>query len=310
MKKMMWLPAVGVVALSCAQALAMRVALLDFDDQAGMASDPRLGGLLAPGSLARKGVYLLAKDLVGRPGMTIIDRRDFMAQVEKLRPEDKGKKTPTRPSFIQAAQALRADAVIRGSVLSFSTGKRVVNQAGYHADFSTLTLRVALEALDPTDGSVIAMADGKAETSVRQTAELQTVLSEDDILGLLDKAINAALPDLEAGLQKRAELQRKRERVKLSIKTSADPALVEIDGILVGSTPVEGLEIYKGDHVLTIGKPGYQDITKRIMFEKDTSIEVPMIRVQLTASELKEVLEKMRMHVVIGEPALIIHTED
>ncbi len=83
--------------------------------------------------------------------------------------------------------------------------------------------------------------------------------------------------------------------------------MVEIDGILIGTTPIENFEIYKGDHVLTIGKPGYRDITKRILFESDARVEVPMLRTELTADELKEVLESMRMHVFLGEPGLVIH---
>jgi len=57
---------------------------------------------------------------------------------------------------------------------------------------------------------------------------------------------------------------------------------VEIDGILVGSSPLEGFEVYKGYHVLSIGKPGYQGITKRILMDKDMKIESPMLRVQLS----------------------------
>ena len=66
--------------------------------------------------------------------------------------------------------------------------------------------------------------------------------------------------------------------IALSVKTSADPALVEIDGVLVGVTPLEKFTIHKGDHVFTVGKPGYRDVSKRILFEKDTAIDVPMIR--------------------------------
>jgi len=94
------------------------------------------------------------------------------------------------------------------------------------------------------------------------------------------------------------------------VHTTADPALVEIDGILVGTTPLEDFEIYKGDHILTVGKPGYRDMTKRILFESDARVEVPMMRTELTADELKEVLESMRMHVFLGEPGIVIHHLD
>ena len=287
-----------------------RVAVMDFEDQTGMRADVRLGGAIAPGALAAKGIPLLAKQLVDNDALDVIDRRDFLNQIDKLRPKDMGEKTPARPSFLHAAQALRADVVLRGSLLSFSTGKKTIDQGGYKTEVATPSLRVTLEALDVVDGKIIAMAEGSASTQVRQTAATSTDLSEDDVIVLLEKAIAAAVPNLQQALAAREQRLAERPKVKLSIKTEADPALLEIDGILVGSTPVEGLALYQGDHVITVGKPGYQDVTKRILFEKDTEITVPMIRTQLTADEMKDVLEKMRMSVVVGEPALIIHTVD
>ncbi len=285
----------------------LRVAVLEFQDQTGLRSDPRLGGRMTEGALAERGVFMLGKHLVNSEGFVLIDRRDFLDQVERLQPFDSGRPTPTKPSFLQVAQALRADAVLRGNLISFSPGKRTVNQGGYTTEFATLSVRVGLEALDALDGAVIAVADGTAQTQIRQTATLQTELGEDEILNLLDEAVSKAIPQLEQALLARAEQQRSRPTVRISVQTTSDPALVEINGILVGTTPLENFEIYKGDHVLTIGKAGYRDITKRILFEQDARIEVPMLRTELTADELKEVLESMRMHVFLGEPGLVIH---
>jgi hypothetical protein len=320
MKK--WMICIAVLVVSgavCAQ--PTRVALLDFEDDTGMGSDRKLGGMITPASLAQKGVYFLSKDLLGDTAFSLIDRRDFISQIEQLQYRDgaeldekhmlrdRGRDTPTKPSFLQAAQALRADVVLRGSLVSFSTGKQMVNQGGYRADFSTLTVRVIIEALDAVNGAVIAMADGSASRKFRQTEALSTVLSEDDVLHLLDEAIRKAVPDLQQALAARVEQQRERPKVKLFVSTDADPALVEIDGILVGSTPIEGLEVYKGDHVLAVGKPGFQDVTKRIMLEQDTRITVPMLSTQLNAEQLQQVLEKMRLNVYSGiEPALVVET--
>lgn len=288
----------------------LRVALMDFEDQTGMKSDSALGGGIAPGALAAKGVYLLGEQLLGKGEFALIDRRDFVDQVEKLRPKDMGEHTPTRPTFIQAAQALRADVVLRGILLSFSTGKQVVDQGGYKTEFTTLSLGVALQALDAVDGTVVAMADAEASGNFRQTKETYTVLSESDASGLLNKALAQAVPKLETALQERTAQQKSRPKISLSVKTSDDPALVEIDGILVGSTPLEKFEIYKGDHVLTVGKPGYQDVTKRILFEKDSSVAVPMIRTQLSAEEWKGILEKARLNLFNVDPGIVITTTE
>jgi hypothetical protein len=313
MRRFMSMLAGVVVGASVASAAPIRVALMDFQDQTGMKSDADLGGGVAPSALAAKGVFLLSEQMVGKEGFTLVDRRDFMDQMEKLQPKDMGEKTPTKPSFIQAAQALNTDVVLRGSLLSFSTGKRVVDQGGYKTEFSTASLRVGIEALDSVDGSVVAMANGVADGNFRQTAANYTVMSEEDVIALMQKAIAQAIPNLENALETRLSKLESRPKVKLSVKTSADPALIEIDGILVGTSPVQNFDLYKGDHVLTVGKPGYRDITKRILFEKNTEIEVPLMRTELSADEMKEVLEKARLDVIsvnggVLQPGFIIKT--
>jgi hypothetical protein len=297
----------GAAVTAVAEA-PIRAVVLEFQDQTGQRSDALLGGSIAPGAIAEKGVFLLGKTLANRPGFVLVDRRDLLGQMERLRPMDEGLPSPIKPSFLQAAQALRADVVLRGSLLSFSPGKQIINQGGQHVEYSTLNVRVGLEALDANDGSVIAAKDGVARRQFRQTPQLQTALSEDEILELVESAISDAVPEIESALNSRIEQARARPTVRLSVKTSADPALVELDGILIGSSPIEGFRVYQGDHVLTVGKPGYQQVTKRILLEKDTAIEIPMIRVQLTADELKEIYEKIQLKVITTEPGLIIHT--
>lgn len=287
-----------------------RVAVLEFEDQTGMKADALQGGAVAPGAMAEKGVFVLGKALANRPGFTLVDRRDLIEQMDKLRPKDQGERTPTKPSFLQAAQALRADVVLRGSILSLSSGKQMVNQGGYQADLSTLSVRIGLEALDATDGSVIAVFDGVARHSVRQTENLKTLLGEDDILSLMEKAVGDAVPAMEKALAARADQQKQRPTIKLAVTTTADPALIEIDGILVGSSPIAELDVYKGDHVLSVGKPGYQQITKRILFEKDTRVEIPMLREQLTAEEWAEIYNKVQLKVIQTDAPVVLHDWD
>lgn len=296
----------GMLATALAQ--PMRVTVLDFDDQTGQRADVRLGGTIAPGALAAKGAFLLGQKLISQPSFTLIDRRDFIAQIEKEQPMNQGRKIAARPTFIHAAQALRADAILRGSIMSLSTGKQVVNLGENRTEFTVLNARVGIEALNVVDGAVIAMASGAAAIKVRQTAAQSTELSEDDVLNLLDKALDEALPKLQVALQHAQLAQQAWPRIKLSVKTSADPALVEVDAVLIGSTPLINVEIFKGDHVLTIGKAGYRDVSKRILFEQDTAIEVPMIRTELSADEIKQIYEKARLDIFKGDPGLIIHT--
>ena len=232
--------------------------------------------------------------------------------MKNIQLKDGTKTTTLKPSFLRAAQSLNADAVLKGCLLSYSPGKEIVNQGGMKTEFTTLSLRVVLQALDVRDGAIIASAEGSAARNFRQSGVQQTVVGEDQLLDLMRDAVKKAVPELSKSLRDRFIAERNRPKIKLSVKTSADPALVEIDGMLIGTTPLANFEVYAGDHVLTVGKAGYQDVTKEMMLKADASIEVPIFRTQLSAEEVKQVLDKARINVVTGtiEPAVIIGTVD
>jgi hypothetical protein len=165
--------------------------------------------------------------------------------------------------------------------------------------------------LDARDGSVLAAADGAASRRFRQTDAVQTIMGEDDLLQLMAGALDEAIPSVGTALAAWRDDQGEQPVIKLSVTTSDDPALIEIDGVLIGSTPLTDFEVYRGDHTITIGKPGFRDISKRILLEKDTRIEVPMLRTELSADELKEILEKARLNIYSGlESGIIIQTID
>lgn len=290
-----------------------RVVLMDFEDQSGGSMDQSLGGMVNSEQLASKGIYALSRELLEKGDFVLIDRRDFMKQMQEMETSDAGKPSGIKTSYIQAAQALRADVILRGVLQSFSTGKEKINQGGYQADFATVTVRVVVEAVDAVDGSILAMAEGFANERFRQTAAKQTELGEDEVLQLMQRAINNAIPELSTALNARMETNANRGRVMLAVNATENPAMVEVDGVLVGTTPFENLEVYKGDHVFSVTRPGYQTITKRIVLEGNTKIEVPMLRTDLTADEKKEVMEQADMRMYFnegGRPDFVIQTID
>lgn len=314
MKKMMLavLLSSGALIAGAETLPPLKIALLDFENQASVSSDASLVGGIAPQAIAGKGAFTLMGLLANDPGFVLIDRRDFISQMKSIQLKDGEKTTTLKPSFLRAAQALNADAVLKGCLLSYSPGKQVVNQGGIKTEFTTLTLRVTLQALDTRDGAVIASSEGAASQSYRQSDVQQTVVGEDQLLDLLQNAMKKAVPALNQSLQARLAQERSRPMVKLSVKTGADPALVEIDGMLIGTTPLNNFQVYAGDHVLTVGKAGYQDVTKEMLLKADVNIEVPIFRTKLSAEEVKQVLDKARINVVTGsiEPAVIIGTVD
>lgn len=289
-------------------AAPLRVALLDFEDDTGSRPDAATAGMINTMTLARKGVDLMSKQLIDQQTYTLIDRRDFIAKLQQASPQELMEGRP-RPAFIQAAQLLGATAVLGGSLSSFSTSKEKYNLGGQKTDLTKLSLRVTIRALDVVDGSVIAVADGVAEQSFRQTEAVQTTLGEEDILTLMESAIAKTIPKLNAALA-RHRTAGERARIAININATENPALVEIDGILVGTTPVTGLEVYQGDHTLTVSRPGYVTMAKRVVVDKPFQISVPMLRTDLTVEERKTLLEKAQMKVYLtnGKPDILIQT--
>jgi hypothetical protein len=298
-----WLAMVGAAG---AAEEPLRVAVLAFENQASSIPASVPTDAVSNEALAEKGVFLLNKKLSGAEGFRLVDRRDFFAQMEKQAVVE----GQPMPSFLRAAQQVQADVVLRGSLLAVSSSRSSVHQGGYKAFLDDFSVRVGLEALDTRDGSVLAAADGVASRRFRQTDNMTSVIGEDDVLQLMEGALEDTLPAMREALARRAEELRAKPTARLTIATSDDPALLEIDGMLIGSTPVTDFVLYQGDHTLTIDKPGYRKVSKRILVEQDTRIEVPMLRTELTADEVKDVLDKAKVSVFSGaEPALIIHAE-
>ena len=311
MKRLLTTSLITMIAISSIAA-PIRVAILGFDDETGLAADKKLGGAIDTKSLASKGTHLVTQKMIGQANYVLVDQRDFMAQMKKLELTDEGKSTSLKPSYLDAARALNTDILLRGTLMSFSTSKQNINQGGHKVTMANASMTVAVQAQDVVDGSVIAMSTGNAKQSFRQTDNVQTELSEDDVLALMGKALDQAVPEVTKGVNKKIVELQKRERIMLTVTSTDDPAMVEIDGVLVGSTPMEKLAIYKGEHLFHVSRPGYESITKRVNLNNDANIKVPMLRTDMTAEEKVEVLKSadLRAYMTDGKPDLVIQTID
>lgn len=293
------------VAFSAACSLhaePMRAALTDFDVLAGRKADAKTVGSLDPEQLARQGAFALGQVLLEEGGFELVDRRQLLDQLGK---------DPARPTLIRSAQQVNADVLLEGSIQSFSTRTESVSQGGHAAEFQQLQMQVGISARDTVNGAVIAMSSGSDTVNIRQTENLQVQYGESDILKLQEQAIRRAVPSLIQSIQAYRDRLDSRPLIQLSVITDQDPALVEIDGLLVGSTPMENLPVYAGDHVITVGKGGYRDVMKRIKLEQDTKLKISLIRTELTADEVQEILSGARLNAYLGvEPALIIEHLD
>jgi len=244
MKTVFMSAVVLVAAVILSQAAPVRVVILDFEDDSGMTSDKQLGGSVDTKALAEKGAFLMTSQMLGSADFVLVDRRDFMSQMSKRKLDDEGKPTSLKPSYLDAARALNADVLLKGSMMSFSAGKQKINQGGYKTTLAKVSMSVAIQAQNVVDGGVIAMSIGRASKSFRQTDAMQTELSEDDILDMMGDALSKAIPKVTQDINAKMTELASRPRLKLSLATTDDPAMLEIDGVLVGTTPTDGLEIY------------------------------------------------------------------
>lgn len=284
-----------------------RVAVLDFDVASGKEPGTQLPGLVTAQAVAEKGAYVLSELLLKENDFVLVDRRDFTSQLKKISsPETE--KHDQQPTFIHAAQMLNVDAILRGTLLVYSTGEKKINQGGHATDLADLSLRISLQALDVIDGSILAMGSGVAREKFRQTTNVKISIGEEQVIQMLEDAVKKAIPAIVEGLSKRLKKNDERQTVLLTVEATENPALVEIDGVLVGSTPMQALQVYSGDHVLSISKPGYETITRRVVFRQDSVIRAPMLKTDLTMEEKKELLEKvdMKVYLTSGRPDILI----
>ena len=303
---------ISLVFAISVQAADLRVAVLDFDNLTKLKADDPLSAIGSEASLAEKGALLLNQKLVNVEGLRVIDRRDFLRKLDRGTTATEGNEDAIQPSFIHAAQLLRADAVLRGTLMSISKNKRIVSPTDKDGgvQFETITIRVMVQALDAVDGSVLAAAQGKESVSLRQSDVERTEMGADELLTMLEKALDQAVGDLSKPLSAKLKSRAKESSVAVSVRATDDPALVEIDGVLVGSTPMEALKVYKGDHVLTVSRPNYITITKRIVLESNVMISVPMLRKDLTVEERNEIYKnaEMKVYLTNGKPDLLIQS--
>lgn len=280
-----------------------RIAVLDFVNEATLPPDTTLAGGVHPADLARKGAYELTAQLVKNDAYNVVDRRDITSKL---------KDGEAAPSFIHAAQTLRADAVLRGVLLSFSTERNSYTRGERAVDLLELSVTVMVQALDAIDGTVLAASRGSASSEFRRTANTETQLGETALMELLGDALESAVKDIDKDLSKRLKSRAERERVDISIASTEDPAIVEIDGVVVGSTPLEGLQVYKGDHTLVISRPGYVTMRKRLALDGPLKLTAPMLRTEITAEERLKILSgaEMKMFLTNGQPDVWIQNLD
>ena len=288
---------------SLIMAAPLRVAVLDGIDETSGRPDGSKYIETPADSFAKKAYYLLASELTADPGMSVIDRRDLLGQVQKS--EKAG--VVGAASVIRAAQMLNADMIVKPVLLVFAASKELIDIDKQATENVKLQMRISIQAISPVDGSVIAMAEGSAINSFRQTDSVKRTIGDAEAAQMMEESMKIAVPVLLHKIKANQAAIAQKPVKKLTITTDSEPALVEIDGLLVGSSPLKDYEIYEGDHAITVSKPGYRTLAKKINITKTVSIQVTMLRTVLSADEIKELASKAKINIYSGiEPALIM----
>ncbi len=288
---------------SLIMAAPLRVAVLDGLDETAGRPDASKYVETPADSFTKKAYYLLAAQLTTDPDMSVIDRRDLLGQVQKSEKDGPAGSA----SVLRAVQMLNADIMIKPVLLVFSTSKEMIDINKQTAENIKLQMKISIQALSPVDGSIVAMAEGGAINNLRQTDSVKKTIGDAEATQMMEDAMKIAVPELLQKIKANQLAVAQKPVKKLTITTDADPALVEIDGLLVGSTPLNDYEVYEGDHAIAVSRPGYRALSKKINITKNVAIQVPMLKTDLSADDIKELVSKAKVNIYSGiEPALII----
>lgn len=88
-----------------------------------------------------------------------------------------------------------------------------------------------------------------------------------------------------------AEAQRRRPRVGHLVLEGDQPgAEVYVDAELIGTMPLEPIELTAGEHTLRVTRPGYTELTEvvRIRPRRETTIEVSLLPISMVLSVVTE----------------------
>ncbi len=284
-------------------AAPLRVAVLDgIDETAGRSEESKYIQTPAD-SFSKKAYYLLASQMTTDVDMSVIDRRDLLGQIQKSEKDG----SAGGASVLRAAQMLNADIMVKPVLLVFAVSKEIIDINNQTTENINMQMKISIQALSPVDGSVVAMAEGGAKTSLRQTASVKKTMGDAEATQMIEESMKEAVPALLQKIKANQVAVAQKPVKKMTITTESDPALVEIDGLLVGSTPLKDYEVYEGDHAITVSKPGHRGLSKKINITKNVSIHIPMLRTELTAEEIRDLMSKAKVNIYSGiEPALII----
>lgn len=281
--KRTWITVVLTLALGAAAAQAAPKAALFVQNRAGASLEGQLDAFndLISTRLGEAGFEVIrSQDVLAR----FVESRDAESEqalrqgVEALQTA-KSEGTVDGPaqetSALRTAQLMGADVLVFASLVSLGENKTSVQAYGMTQQQTVTTLRLALRVLDGGAGAQLYGDTIAVSEKIAQNANLQ-VQADDLVNTLLDRGavelagrVRGSVAKIEAAKPAAPAL------ANVTVKSTAEGAAVEVDGVVVGTAPGT-FQIRPGVHEVRVTKEGFATWEKSVAFVDGQTLDVPM----------------------------------
>ena len=176
---------------------------------------------------------------------------------------------------LRTAQLMGADYLVLASLVSLGESKMNIQAYGVTQQQTVTTLRLALRVLEGVRGAQIYGDVVAVSEKVAQNSNLQ-IQTDDLVNTLLDRGagelagrVQGSIAKIEAAQPADAAL------AAVTVKSTAEGAAVEVDGVVVGTAPGT-FQFRPGVHEVRVTKEGYAAWEKSVNFTDGMALVVPM----------------------------------
>ena len=177
-------------------------------------------------------------------------------------------------SALRIAQLMEADYLVFASLVSLGENKVNVQAYGMAQQAKTATLRLALRVLEGDRGAQIYGDVVAVSEKILETANLQ-VDAGDQLNALLDRGAGELAGRVRGSVAKIEAAKPAAALASVTVRTPAEGAAVEVDGVVVGTAPGT-FQIRPGVHEVRVTKEGYATWEKSVAFADGQVLDVPM----------------------------------
>ena len=177
-------------------------------------------------------------------------------------------------SALRIAQLMEADYLVFASLVSLGENKVNVQAYGMAQQAKTATLRLALRVLEGDRGAQIYGDVVAVSEKILETANLQ-VAAGDQLNTLLDRGAGELAGRVRGSVAKIEAAKPAAALASVTVRTPAEGAAVEVDGVVVGTAPGT-FQIRPGVHEVRVTKEGYATWEKSVAFADGQVLDVPM----------------------------------